>query len=113
VVFIAPNLSNNRWTENNIFLLTGAPDSLVHTEHDIVQCLVPTTSVTRWSRSLDSFALWRTGQSGGAPDSPVRLTFSYGFCPSVLSDRVASGPLVKMTVGLGFTGQSGAHRTVR
>jgi hypothetical protein len=35
----------------------GTPDSPVLTGHDTVQCLVPATSVARWSRPLDSFAL--------------------------------------------------------
>jgi hypothetical protein len=66
----------------------GTPDSPVRTGHGTVQCPVPATSVARWSRLLDSSALWRTGQSGGTLDSPVRLTFSDCFCPSILSDHV-------------------------
>jgi hypothetical protein len=55
------------------FLSMGATDSPVHTAHDTVHCPVtarqPTIGVCS-SRPLDPPA---TGQSGGTPDSPVRL----------------------------------------
>jgi hypothetical protein len=47
-VFIGPNPISSRWTENNNFLSTYAPDSPVHTEQGIVHYPVPATSADRW-----------------------------------------------------------------
>jgi hypothetical protein len=64
VVFIGSNSPYGRWTES----IDGHTGQSGAPGHGTFQCPVPTTSVARWIRL-----------PYGAPDSPVRLTFSDHF----------------------------------
>jgi hypothetical protein len=90
-VYSLPHTSS-RWTESSSFLLTGTPDSLVHTEHGTVHCPVPSTStVDHWIHR----PLWSTGQFG-ATFWPS-LTF-WAFLTPSLVDRWLWAGLVHRTV---------------
>jgi hypothetical protein len=78
------------------FLSMGALDSPVRTGHDTIQCPVPTTSVARWNRPLDSSALMahRTVRC-----NLTSLTISELLTVSDGGSRDGSRLLEKMTVG--------------
>jgi hypothetical protein len=64
-VFIAPTTKLVVWWR---LLSHGAPDSLMR--HRTLSG-APATSLNRWIPTVGASVFWVTGQSGGAPDSPV------------------------------------------
>jgi hypothetical protein len=106
-VFIAPTTKLDRWWR---LLSTGAPDSPVR--HRTVSGALA-TSPGRWVPTVEALTCGPAWLSGGAPDSPYRLSGVPPACALFLCARWHAFNALQSTVACEVAVAPLSHRTVR